>query len=98
MQKCLKGVVRVPSHHKTHSALDSVFLYVAQTLLKKVVVPQIRVGIAWNYRKENHHRKTEHVSGMYRDIERRIVEDAHRPLHPVGNALTSLERCSGPPN
>jgi hypothetical protein len=46
------------------------------------------VGIERNGRKEDDDRFVQCIGGFYRYIERRIVDAALGPLHPVDNAKT----------
>ena len=59
---------------------------VGNTLSEKRIVPQVGVGIERHRREENHYRLTQGVGGFNRNVERRIVECALRPLHPIDNA------------
>jgi hypothetical protein len=56
-----------------------------------MVVAQIGIGVVRNHQKENHHWKPEQITSLDGHIERRIVHDAYRPLHPVNDAAAVFQ-------
>ena len=46
-EECFQRIIRRTAQHKSHAPLGCVLLDVSQPLLQKVVMPQVRVGIAW---------------------------------------------------
>ena len=60
-------------------------------------MPQIRVGIKRDRREENNDRFAQRIRGVDRDIERRIIDAALGPLHPVDDARAfGIRRASSP--
>ena len=80
--------LRAPPHPPPHRAAPA----------QKVVMPQIGIGIIRNHLEINHHRQAQQIARFNRHIERRIVHDAHRPLHPVDDASRVLARRATPPH
>jgi len=89
-KKRFERIIRRPPHHESHAALRCVLLNIAETLGQEVVVAQVGVGIVRNHGEVHHYRQAEKIPRFNRNIKRRIVDDAHSPLHPVDDAL-----CAG---
>ena len=86
----------MPSNHEADSTLGCILFHVPQPLLHKVVVAQVCIRVVRNHREKHHDRQPEQIPCFDGNIERWIVNDPHRPLHPVDNALPSRKRCSAP--
>jgi hypothetical protein len=81
-----------PPYHKSNSTLGSVSGHIPQSLLEEVVMPQIGVWVIWNYGEVHDNWQSEQISCLDGHIERRIIHDAHCPLHPVDDASAALAR------
>jgi hypothetical protein len=93
-QEHLERIVRRPPNYETHSALGRVRGYIPQPLLEKVIMPQVGIGIIRNHREVNENWQFKQVARLDGHIERWIVRDAHRPLHPINDAPAALPRRS----
>ena len=91
-EKSLERIIGVLPHYEAHAALRRILRHVSQSLMQKVVMPQIGVGIIRNHLEVRNHRQAEKVSRFDCNIERLIVYDAHRTLHPVDDALRAGTR------
>jgi hypothetical protein len=59
-------------------------------------MPQVRAGIVWDHLEVYHHRQAQKVPRFDGHIERVIIEDSHRALHPVNNAPSAYARRTAP--
>ncbi len=96
-QKPLQRALPSPTHHPSNSALRRVLSRIAQRLLYKVEAPQVRMRIVGNHGEINHHRQAQMIARRNRHIQRRIIRNPHRPLHPVNDALPIPPRRAAPP-
>jgi len=88
----------VPAQNEAHPARGGIFGHIAQAPLQEMVVAQVGMGIIRNDGEEHHHRQSEQIPGLDRDIDRRVVDDAHRPLHPVDDASATVAGRAGATN
>jgi hypothetical protein len=82
-----EGVVGVAAEHEANATLACVFFYIAQALLEKVIVAEIGVGVIGNDGKEYDYGQAEKICDVNGNIERRVLVDAHGPLHPVDDTF-----------
>ncbi len=93
----LMRTVWTSSHHKRNIPLRQVGLYIAQSLVQKRVMPQIRMRKIRNPRKVHHQRKPQQVRRLHRHINRMIINTTLSPLYPVNNALpATIRRATSP--
>ena len=77
-------------------AFGCIVLNVAQPLLKEVVMAQVCIRVGWNHLEVHHHGQAQQIPRLDGHIERGIVHNPHRALHPVNDALSVFARRTAP--
>ena len=91
-------VIRPDAQHKTNATAFKPGGYGPQALRKKVVGPQIGVGIIANDTDKNHHRLVQQVGSADSLFKRGIIHRPLRALHPVNHRTAFGVWCAAAPN
>jgi hypothetical protein len=95
LKKGFERIVGVAAQNEAYPARGGILGDIPQALLQEVVVAQVGIGIIGDDGKKHDHWEAEPIAGLDGDIERRVVIDAHRPLHPVDDATAVIAGRTG---
>ena len=90
LQEGFEGIPRRPAQHEPDAPLGQIVFDVGEPLLHEAVVAQIRVRVVVYYGEEDRQWQAERIRHGNGCIERRVIECALRPLHPVNNAFAGF--------
>jgi len=92
MKKGVETIARRAAHHKPNAKPGRIFGHILQTLGHEVVVTQIGAGVIWNHREEDDHWQAQQIRSLDGQIKGGVINDPHRPLHPVDDASATFRR------
>jgi len=86
-EELLEGIVWMTAEDEVYTPLGGIRFYVSEALLHEAVVAEVGVGVVGNDGEEDYDGEAEKVGSIDRDVERRVLDDAHGALHPVDDAF-----------